>query len=186
MAGSVSWPDELPLTKATPNMLMVTRISPLKALGFGLNQIPNIRTESQRRALALYREAGFSNNDYLSFLFYWQILEVEGRSAARFVDYAIGKQRQQLRIPSEYLQSLPRGRRSHGQYFLDDCRHAIAHISRWKGRREIDFDDREVRVRFFYSVQVNQGGCAVLYSWLATSICISSDRGAVDSPCMLT
>jgi hypothetical protein len=154
IAGSASWPDDRPLSKAVPNLLPTTRISPLSALGFSMNQIANIKTESQRRALALYREAGFSNNDYLALLFYWQILEVEGRSAEKFVDYAIGKQRQQLRISDEYIQNLPRGRRSYGQYFWDDCRSAIAHITRSKGRRQIDFDVRALRVEFSYGVHV--------------------------------
>ena len=39
-------------------------------------RIPKIENEEQRNALILYREARSTNNDYLSFLFFWQILEI--------------------------------------------------------------------------------------------------------------
>lgn len=154
-AGGSGWPDDLPLQKAQPNIFVFPRI-PFRGnvVGYTLSQIPQIQNEAQRIALALFREARASNNDYLSFLFFWQVLEVDGHSAEGFVDQAFRKHRGRLRIDQSYISRLPLDGRTLGRYLLDDCRNAIAHIRRKPGKKKIDLDKPGERMRLAISVQV--------------------------------
>ena len=74
-AGAVSWPG-LTLKDATRAAYFSLPRIPggNTAFGFDLTQIPDVKTDEQRIALALYREATASNSDYLAFLFFRQIL----------------------------------------------------------------------------------------------------------------
>jgi hypothetical protein len=67
---------------------------------------------------------------YLSFLFYWQVLEIEGYQAIGFIDKVYRKHRTHLRLSESEISRLPLAGRSLGKYLSDDCRHAIAHITR--------------------------------------------------------
>ena len=62
-------------------------------VGYNLTTIPKIETNEQRVALTLYREAKSSNNVYLSFLFYWQVLEVGKGDAVGWVNKSYVKRR---------------------------------------------------------------------------------------------
>jgi len=56
------------------------------SVGYDINRIPEIETEEQRDALVLFREASSSNNDYLAFLFFWQVIEIgKGMILARTI-----------------------------------------------------------------------------------------------------
>ncbi len=154
-AGGSGWPDNCPLQKAEPNIFVFPRI-PFRGnvAGYTLTRIPHVQNEAQRIALALFREARASNNDYLSFLFFWQVLEVDGRSPEGFVDKAFRKHRARLRIDQSYISQLPLQGRTLGRYLLDDCRHAIAHIKRRPGKKKIDLDKPGERMRLAISTRV--------------------------------
>jgi hypothetical protein len=153
-AGGSGWPDNLPLRRAQPNIFVFPRI-PFRgnAVGHTPSQIPQIQNEAQRIALALFREARASNNDYLSFLFFWQVLEVDGRSPEDFVNKAFRKHRDRLRIDQSCINQLPLDGRTLGRYLLDDCRNAIAHIRRKPGKKKIDLDKPGERMRLAISAQ---------------------------------
>lgn len=54
--------------------------------GYDIVEIPEIENEKQKSALMLFREANSSNNTYLSFLFYWQIMETGETEAIEWVN----------------------------------------------------------------------------------------------------
>jgi hypothetical protein len=154
-AGGRWWPDEASLSGATPSIRTFPRIANIGiSYGSNLIQIPLVRTRAQRVALALFREGNSSNNVYLSFLFYWQILEIEGRDPVGFVNTTLLRHSSSLRYIKDDLARLPLAGRSLGNYLLDDCRHAIAHIRRKPGRKTIDVDHLEDRVRIARSTRV--------------------------------
>jgi hypothetical protein len=106
--------------------------------GFGLSVIPHIQTAEQRRALAMYREALSSNKTWLSFLFYWQMMEVAGDKPAAWIDSV---HRPGAVVLPGYLQGqLDLEGASLGSYLLESCRHAIAHVRRFPGLRRLEFD----------------------------------------------
>ena len=61
-----------------------------------------------------------------------------------------------LGVAHRALRELPLQGRSLGQYLLDDCRHAIAHIRRKPGRRALKFDDEEENGRLWRSARVTE------------------------------
>lgn len=154
-SGGGGWRDGRSLRSARPTLFLFPRI-PWRGgtTGYGLSQIAHIQTEEQRVALALLREARASNNDFLSFLFYWQVLDVGGGNPERTVNDALRRHRRELNFDFEILDRLPLAGRPLGRYLLDDCRHAIAHIRRRPGRRRLDLDDPEERKRLAISVRV--------------------------------
>jgi hypothetical protein len=154
-AGGRGWPDEASLGAARPSIRTFPRIANTGiSYGSNLIQIPLVRTQAQRVALALFREANSSNNQYLSFLFYWQILEIDGRDPVGFVNKTLVRDGSHLRYNRDDLTSLPLGGRSLGNYLLDDCRHAIAHIKRTAGKKTIDVDRWEDQSRIIQSTRV--------------------------------
>ena len=154
-SGAHSWPGELSLDEAKPFMSAPPRIpSGGIVLGYDLTRIPHVETDEQRIALALFREAHASNNDYLSFLFYWQVLEVKGQKPEDVVDRAWRKDRTHVRLLKSDIDNLPLAGQRLGHYLLDDCRHAIAHIRRKSGKKTLDLDKPAERIRLTYSVRV--------------------------------
>jgi hypothetical protein len=147
--------DDTRLEDAEPFIRIPHRIP---SAGFTRNyepeQIPKIQTNEQRIALALLREARASNNLYLSFLMYWQVLEVGNYNAVDFINKALMKSRQRLRLSPDDIKSLELGGRSLGDYLLDDCRHAIAHFRRKPGKVAIDLDSWRDRTRLMHSTNV--------------------------------
>jgi hypothetical protein len=99
LSGTASLSDDYPLSKAEPNIFSLPKIPPSGTVrGFDLTRLPDVQTEEHRLALALFREATASNNDYLSFLFYWQVLTIDGgQKLEHFVDNTYRKQRASLR-----------------------------------------------------------------------------------------
>jgi len=154
-SGTCSWSGELSLDEAKPFMSTPPRIpSSGIVLGYDLTRIPHVETDEQRKALALFREAHASNNDYLSFLFYWQVLEVKGRRPEDVVDKTRRKDRSRVRLPKSDIDDLPLAGQTLGHYLLDDCRHAIAHIRRKPGKKTLDLDKAAERIRLTHSVWV--------------------------------
>ena len=101
--------------------------------------LPVVTTENQRIALALFREALSSNKVMLSFLFYWQILEIADDKPSKWVDDLCGRL-PKPDLPWRDINQLGLGTRSLGNYLWEDCRSAIAHIKRKPGRVAFKFD----------------------------------------------
>ncbi|HKW93992.1 MAG TPA: methylamine utilization protein MauJ [Methylomirabilota bacterium] len=154
-SGGRGSPDSLPLSRLKPSIFTFPRI-PFSgsAIGHNLQRLPQITTKEQRVALALFREARASNSDYLSFLFYWQIFEVGGGRPVRFVNRTFARKPANFYVDPKLIAQLPLGARKLGEYLDDDCRDAIAHIRRWPGKKALDLDRREERMRLAISVGV--------------------------------
>lgn len=97
-------------------------------VGYDICRIPEIETKEQKNALIMFREASSSNNDYLAFLFFWQILEIGNGDAIGWIDKAYHKNRNKIRLSNDVFKRLPLNGKKLGNYFYDDCRNAIAHI----------------------------------------------------------
>jgi len=153
--GGRSWPDKWPLSKARARV-NTFRTLPFEGqhMGYNINQIPKIETEEQRIALTLYREASASNNDYLSFLFFWQIMEIAGTNAEGFVNKTHRKKPKMLAFRSQDIKSLPLEGRTLGEYLRDECRDAIAHIRRKPGKKKLDLDRIHDRAKITTSTRV--------------------------------
>lgn len=122
--------------------------------GYGISQIAQVQNEQQRVALTLYREALGSNSDLLSFLCFWQILEVQNGDAVGWVNRMQARRPQGLRLNAQDIRALPIGRRRLGEYLQDDCRHAIAHIRRTPGRAALRFDNEDEVRRLAISTNI--------------------------------
>lgn len=124
-------------------------------LGLDISTIPMIETNPQRIALTLCREAKSSNNHFLSFLFYWQVMETGATNARNWVN-RIYRRRQSngFWVDQRDLQRLGFGGKSIGDYLQDDCRHAISHIRRRPGRTILRFDNRGETERLILSTRV--------------------------------
>ena len=106
-----------------------------------ISTIPEIENNEQRDALVLFREAKSTNNDYLSFLFFWQILEINRNDPISWINKIYRKDRNKLRISIDNIKALPLNDIKLGNYFYDDFRNAISHIfKRPKGKRKIKID----------------------------------------------
>src|SRR4030043_83541 len=147
-SGGCGWRKELPLSRAMPSFRTFPRI-PFggSIIGCDIDIIPKIENEEQRVALTLYREARASNNDYLSFLFFWQVLETGGTNAEKYVNNIWKKQPDGLKRVAKDVESLQLQSRLLGKYFRDECRDAIAHIRRKPGKKKLEMDKTKERHR---------------------------------------
>jgi hypothetical protein len=96
-------------------------------------------------------EAGASNNEYMKFLFYWQVLSVgaEPIGVANSILRRLKKEAapyRGLRVV-EAVAKLPLRGKSIGNYFANDCRDAIGHVVRKPGETTLVFDSEEDRRR---------------------------------------
>lgn len=155
--GGMGVPDDFPLKKADAKV-KVFPLLPFKGyhVGHTMARIAQIESAEQRKALALYRDARSANNVLLSLLLFWQILELRGQSAVAWSNRMMEEQPGRLHKLSELAERIDMGRKSLGDYLLDDCRHAIAHITRDRGRREIQFDNHEEDVRLRTSSRISE------------------------------
>ena len=119
------------------------------SVGYDICRIPKIETEEQKNALILFREASSSNNAYLSFLFFWQILEIGRNDPIGWVNKTFRRNRKKIRVGNETLKRLQLNGKKIGNYFYDDCRNATAHIFRRKkgGKIKLDTPDENVRIK---------------------------------------
>jgi hypothetical protein len=157
-SGGSGWDDAVPLRQARPSVFTFPRIAFAgNTVNCDLHRLPHVQNDDQRKALALYREAGAANTVYLQFFFYWQVMEVgRGANAVTFVNRAWQRERQRLFIQQSAIDELPIRGRSLGHYLLNDGRDAIAHIRRKPGRAGLDLDIREERSRLARSTWVVQ------------------------------
>jgi len=124
-----------------------------RILGSDLSIISAIKTEDQRKALVLFREAFSSNRRLFSFLLYWQILEIGGNKPVEWINkllaHPLGYD-----LPISDIRQLAIGSKSLGEYLLDDCRHAIAHIKRFTGKTSLSFDQVSENLRLAISTNI--------------------------------
>ena len=120
-----------------------------RASGVTLERIAHIENEMQRRALAMYREAQSSNKSFLAILLNWQILDVAGTDARKWTNTVFSKRRDALSRVNSDIQHLELNGGRLGDVLEEEFRHAIAHVRRTPGRRELVFDD----VRDFLRVE---------------------------------
>ncbi len=124
-------------------------------IGYNICVIPKIETEEQRNALMLFREAFSSNNNYLAFLFYWQVLEVAKGDAIGWVNKTLKKNRNKIRLLNDEIERVPLNGKKLGNYLYEDCRNAIAHIKRKKyGQTKIKLDTLDDNSRIAISTLV--------------------------------
>ena len=153
--GGMSCPDTFSLSNAKCQTFSFPRIAfPGKTSGHDISVLPQIETAEQRTALLLYRDAMSSNHGYLSFLFYWQILETKGSNPIQWVDEMIDAHLSELGLSSENGRDLPANGQSVGNYLNDDCRNAIAHIKRYPGKRELLLDSAADALRIARSTDL--------------------------------
>jgi len=106
-----------------------------------ISPIPEIENEEQREALILFREANSLNNDYLSFLFFWQILEIGNNQPIGWINKVYRKNRNKLSISKDDINALPLKGKKLGYYFHDEVRNAIVHLfKRPKGKKRMKID----------------------------------------------
>lgn len=141
--GTVTVGAQFGLKQAKPNISAFTRLPPLgKHGGYDIGRIARIENEEQKTALTLYREAGGSNKVTLSILFSWQVLETRGETAVQWVNEVVsGDLPNDLVYTSDLISKVDTRGMKIGKYLLEDCRHAIAHVNRQPGRRQLLFDD---------------------------------------------
>ncbi len=125
-------------------------------IGHTLSRIARITNEQQKIGLTLFREALGSNKVLLALLLTWQIMEIRHHDPVSWVNNVVGQQPQVLQRAHNELSELPLQGRTVGQYLLDDCRHAIAHIRRKPGRRVLKFDDEDENGRLWRSARVTE------------------------------
>jgi len=124
-------------------------------IGADISSIPKIETEKHKIALALYREASASNNDYLAFIFYWQILEVSGAAPINWMNKVYRKKdKHRLFISNSDIRYMQIGSKKIGDYLYDDCRNAIAHITRKPNKRTLDLNNPNEKARLAVSTRV--------------------------------
>lgn len=82
------------------------------------------------------------------------VLEVGGGDPISFINGALRRDRARLHLLASELDALSLGARPLGNYLLDDCRHAIAHIKRRPGRKRLDLDVQGERMRLSMSTRV--------------------------------
>jgi hypothetical protein len=141
LMGGGSWRKGLPLRRARCNIFTWPRLPFLGDMrGFSFWRIARTTTDDQRTALTIFREAQASNSVLLTILLYWQVLEVGPGKPVNWINRAIARAKG-LHTARRHIGELNLGGRRLGDYLLDDCRHAIAHLKRKPGRTALRFDN---------------------------------------------
>jgi len=158
-SGGIGLPDKVPLKKVKSkihNYRPQISFSDYSKGYYDICEIPKIETENQKIALTLFREALHSNNEYLTFLFFWQALETGGNDPIGWVNkvYRREKNFNRLLVSKDEVNHLPLNGKSLGNYLYDDCRNAIAHIKRDQGKVELKLDSAEDKRRIAISTNV--------------------------------
>jgi hypothetical protein len=158
--GGGSFPPTLTLRNARPRQFVFPRV-PFSRVsrmvgGHSIERIARVTNEQQRIGLTLYREALSSNKELLSLLLNWQVLEIRHKDPVGWINKVVRKHAHDLVEVIRLLPELPLAGRSLGNYLLDDCRDAIAHIRRRPGKRALKFDDDDESRRLWYSAKVTK------------------------------
>lgn len=155
--GGRSWQDIWKLSKAQPSAKTFPRI-PFhgNVSGSKLVWIPKITSEEQRIALALFREANASNNDYLSFLFFWQIFDIGSTNAEGIIEKIRRRKPREVVMIQREVDKLPLRNHSNklGKYLREEGRDAIAHIKRKPNKKKLELDNIAARAELSTAVRV--------------------------------
>ena len=122
-------------------------------------RIPKIENEEQRNALILYREARSTNNDYLSFLFFWQILEIGYKGGpTNWINKTWRNNQSKISNGTKYdVEKISMGSKKIGEYLYQDCRMAISHLyTLRKGIKSIKMDSLEDNIRIMRARRIIQ------------------------------
>lgn len=125
-------------------------------VGYNISRIAHVTNEQQKIGLTLFREALGANKVLLSLLLNWQVMEIRHGDPVGWINRVVRRHPEALIGAQHQLQELPVQGRGVGQYLLEDCRHAIAHIRRKPGRRALKFDDEDENGRLWRSARVTQ------------------------------
>lgn len=155
-AGGFGVRDSLRLRQARCRIFVPPRQAFMtNSSGYDITRLPEVETQEQRIALTLFREALSANKDFLSFLFYWQVLEVAGGKPSGWINKFFYRQ-SRVHVSQREREILDLKGRRLGDVLEDDCRHAIAHIRRKPGRQALRFDNSEENRRIAVSTNVIQ------------------------------
>jgi len=127
--------------------------------GCGFQRIPKIENEKQKDALILYREARSTNNDYLSFLFFWQILEIGYKGGpTNWINKVWRNNQVEIRNSiKEDIEEIPMGEKKIGEYLYHDFRTAIVHLNTLRnGINKIKIDSLDDAIRIMRGRRVIQ------------------------------
>ncbi len=151
--GGMGIPENFHLKKARCSIYSWPQVPFVgRDVGYDICRIPQIENDNQKNALILFREASSSNNKYLSFLFFWQILEIANSDPIGWINKVYRKNRNKIRVTNNEIQRLPLNGNTIGYYFYDDCRNAIAHIfKRDTGKKKLKLDTLEDNSRISHS-----------------------------------
>jgi hypothetical protein len=99
--GYMTWQRE-DLRKARPNMhdFRVVNFSG-NVVGATIDSLPFVETPDQRKGLALFREARASNNEFVRFLFAWQVMDLGGTNARDYANKVVRKSSNNLHFHLE-------------------------------------------------------------------------------------
>lgn len=127
--------------------------------GVDFQRIPKIENEMQKNALILYREARSTNNDYLSFLFFWQILEIGYKGGpTNWINKIWRNNQGELRNNIKYdIEKTSMGSKKIGEYLYHDCRTAISHLYTLRnGIKKIKIDSLDDAIRMMRGRRIIQ------------------------------
>jgi len=142
--GGIGRPKSFKLRQATCHIFTYPKTSFSRySFGYQISPIPEVENEDQRLALALFREARSSNKLFLSFLFYWQVMEVGGGEPIGWINKVYYASPRKIHIDRDTIKQLPLAGQKLGNYLYDHWRNAIAHIRRRRGRKTFVFDVEE-------------------------------------------
>ena len=154
-------PEDIKLSKARRVFFQFPK-SPFYGYtyGCGFQRIPKVENEKQRDALILYREARSTNNDYLSFLFFWQVLEIGYKGGStNWINKIWRNNQSELRNSIKYdIGKISMGSKKIGEYLYHDCRTAISHLyTLRKGIKTIKIDSLDDNIRIIRGRRIIQG-----------------------------
>jgi len=127
-----------------------------RSINDSISVVPQVESEIQQTALALFSEAYSNPSPYFKFLFYWHVIDTGERKMRRkFANNWIDEAMKNRRITTSrgYLSILQKRPEELGEYFYLSCRHAVAHIFR-PGARQLQIDNWDDRRRFHISANI--------------------------------
>ena len=91
------------------------------------------QSEEARMALSIYNEAIHASSCFYRFLCQWRILEIpypnqQDKNASKWINRIISERRDVCL--TDYIKEMQNNNTDVGQYFYNECRNAIAHITR--------------------------------------------------------
>lgn len=160
---SMGIPEEIRLSNAKVRRVFFRFQKSLYYYGYTYGSdfqiIPKVENEKQRNALILYREARSTNNDYLSFLFFWQVLEIGYKGGPiNWINKTWRSKQSKIKDSIKYdVEKISMGSKKIGEYLYQDCRTAIAHLyTLKKGIKSIKIDSLDDNIRFMRGRRIIQ------------------------------